>query len=266
MMPLMLFRFPFMKTLLNFLFLVCFLNPGFNPVFGSLAETEKVFSESILTVEHNPRLRGRYQEQYSIDATGSGFRLEIDGVNYFLTAAHVVSLSATNPTPLEIDGTTIDTQGDSRQTLISHEFRLAVSPYSIKPKRILVDDALDLAIFTFSDSAWERLNLKALPVAERMASPGESVVVWGFPGTPNPQIRTGLSISSADRFIVLNQSIEGGFSGGPVMNSASEVIGVVLRSLERGQTRCVHIRDVISLIARFDAESVLYTDGSPLPR
>ena len=91
-------------------------------------------------------------------------------------------------------------------------------------------DHYDLAILDHTVPEFDFIELKR---AEREPNVGEETRIWGFPGySPGHQVenRLGRVVSHPIRFglslLCVDQKINQGSSGGPLLNSAGEVVGV----------------------------------------
>lgn len=171
---------------------------------------------------------------------GSGF---VVGSNLVVTNAHVVA-------------------GISRQFVVDSNGRHSATA-------VWFDPDLDLAILRVSNLAGEPLPLKDEPVADRTAA-----VVLGYPGggsfTANPAsildqfIATGRDIYGrgvSDRNVYeIAADIEPGNSGGPLVNAAGEVIGVIFAR----STSYDNVGYALTMDAVIDAISKASAANSPV--
>lgn len=187
----------------------------------------------------------------------SGFAIRHNGQLFILTSAHVIS------GPAKPDRMT-DPKADrvvARNQITSSKFRVRVSELSFRPDHILVDAASDLAILTLPDGAEEVLRLHEFELATSRPSVRDIASIWGFPGTGHQQMKEGFRITDLQsNFFVINESLEPGFSGGPVVDKNQFLLGVASRSTAN-QARVSNLNAIRNLLGRFDAESVPYVDG-----
>ncbi len=219
----------------------------------------KVFSETRYLVRTKGRFYGSTVEEKRVVRTGAGFLVRSDGARLLVTAAHVASGPAS---PAEIVEGESRVKVDGKRVSVERStFRMRVGDLSLPPARILVDRAADVAIVSLDDESLALLGPGGFDLAGGAPSAGDEVAVWGFPGTTVPQLGRGLLVSAVEEtYFALNQPLEEGFSGGPVVGSGKRLLGVILRSSAR-QTRCAPVAPVMSLAAKFAAESEVYADG-----
>ena len=130
-------------------------------------------------------------------AQGSGFIATIEGKRWVVTNRHVVNGA---------EEVTIAPQGKNPKR---------ASFYKISPD-------LDLAIIECPAD----LNAQPLPLASQQANPGAEVFALGFPLGLANVISRGIVGAVEDNYFLFDAPISSGNSGGPVVNSAGEVIGV----------------------------------------
>lgn len=112
---------------------------------------------------------------------------------------------------------------------------LAVGPVRIPLKVLQTDVINDLAVLSVDAD----LTSKPLSLATGAASPGESVFAIGNPEglekTISQGIVSGVRVRDGKDLIQITSPISHGSSGGPILNSRGEVIGVAVGMLEDGQ-------------------------------
>ncbi len=128
---------------------------------------------------------------------GSGFVATIEGKRWVVTNRHVVNGA---------EEVTVAPQGKNPER---------ASFYKISPD-------LDLAIIECP----AHLNARPLPLASQPANPGAEVFALGFPLGLANVISRGIIGAVEDNYFLFDAPISSGNSGGPVVNSAGEVIGV----------------------------------------
>ncbi|NUM32956.1 MAG: trypsin-like peptidase domain-containing protein [Candidatus Brocadiae bacterium] len=121
------------------------------------------------------------------------------------------------------------------------ESKVRIGGLGIEPERIYISLKYDLAFLKISSEALETLRLQKLNVSHEEMYVGKKVEAWGFPSTSNPQVNIDLKITSIkDDWFVLNQSLEPGFSGGPIIDQNNHVLGIISRS-EAKQSRIIAV-------------------------
>jgi hypothetical protein len=132
--------------------------------------------------------------------------------------------------------------------------------------RVMNADARrDLALLEVHDAATPALRLGAYSKLEI----GQEIFVIGNPegleGTISTGIISGLRELRGDRYIQITAPISHGSSGGAVINSAGEVIGVATFILGEGQNLnfAIPVDDIRPLLSRTDAGEVTYTGPAP---
>ncbi len=112
---------------------------------------------------------------------------------------------------------------------------LAVGPVRIPLKVLKVDQKNDLAILLVDVN----LTSKPLPLASESVSPGEEIFAIGNPEGLEKSISQGIvaALRTFDgrNLIQITSPISHGSSGGPVLNSKGEVVGVAVGMLQDGQ-------------------------------
>ena len=112
---------------------------------------------------------------------------------------------------------------------------LAVGPVRIPLKVLRTDELNDLAILTVDVD----LTSKPLPLASESVTPGETVFAIGNPEglerTISQGIVSGVRERENRRLLQITTPISHGSSGGPILNSKGEVVGVAVGMLEDGQ-------------------------------
>jgi S1-C subfamily serine protease len=227
----------------------------------------KVFSETVykMTVRRSWYWWWTGKPEVLDLRTGSGFLVQRAGAVYLVTAAHVV---CGEPTPASVtDKDTKSVYTISASTLLdSVTFRVRVSSLSFQPTMIAIDRERDIAILTLDDKKLQKLNLRALYFSEDVPVPEQEVRVWGFPQTSTPQFQDAKVTAVQREFFVLNQSLDEGFSGGPVLNlnSSATLAGILSRRLEK-QSRCVGHSIIVQAIEHFKERATQYKDGMKPP-
>jgi hypothetical protein len=112
---------------------------------------------------------------------------------------------------------------------------LAVGPVRIPLKILRTDEKNDLALLSVDVD----LTSKPLPLASAAVSPGEQVFAIGNPEglekTISQGIVSGLRKRGDRDLLQVTSPISHGSSGGPILNTKGEVVGVAVGALEDGQ-------------------------------
>lgn len=226
-----------------------------------------------LNPRHKDGARLEIDEQVPVISFGTGFFVNSLSGPLLITAKH--NCIKENP-----DGILIDENrylvDDSDESIKRVSGKIRISGLAIEPERILIDDKLDLAILQISNEMLDLVNAKILKQSDSTLALGTDVQMIGYPpagdskstGTPDaPYGRHQLVIYQIAYLTKgeltlnggLDDSTEGGFSGGPVLSPSGEVIGMVIRADEK-QTRCIRITEIMKRVSAFDEESTEYKD------
>lgn len=152
---------------------------------------------------------------------GAGFAINDGG--YILTAAHV------------LDGIS--------------DLKIQLSDGSFRTVRVVgVDESRDVGVLiVYGDP------LPTASIAEKMPRPGQEIMVVGAPAGYGFSIASGLvsgynsdgSVLQRDKFMLLSAPVDGGNSGGPVVNARGEVVGVT--SYGRVYTQAIPIGRAVAV-------------------
>ena len=187
----------------------------------SLPDTQRLYCNLSFTYEVNPKFGRRYMKTVEGLVTGTCWAANINGQPVFFTAAHVL---ARGPNFIQ-------------KSLERAELR----SLEIKPIIGLLGYEVQAVGFPKGNPDWVALRPKDARVfkgskikelAKSAPKVGDSLLVIGFPDTAHEQRteRTITSISPNGEFIVFNQPLEPGYSGGVVLNGKNEAVGVVITS------------------------------------
>lgn len=163
-------------------------------------------------------------------AQGSGFIATIEGKRWVVTNRHVVNGA---------EEVTVAPQGKNPKR---------ASFYKISPD-------LDLALIECPAD----LNARPLPLASHPANPGAEVYALGFPLGLANVISRGIIGAVEDNYFLFDAPISSGNSGGPVVNSAGEVIGIATmgsRSVDGAVVQNLNVGIRVAAIPRLQ----LFTD------
>jgi serine protease Do len=142
---------------------------------------------------------------------------------------------------------------------------LAVGPVRIPLKVLRTDEKNDLALLSVDVD----LTSRPLPLASAAVSPGEQVFAIGNPAglekTISQGIISGLRKRGDRDLLQVTSPISHGSSGGPILNSKGEVVGVAVGMLEDGQNLnfavpVAYVRAILE--QKVDAAAASNVDGS----
>jgi hypothetical protein len=134
--------------------------------------------------------------------SGSGFSANLAQNTVILTNRHVVENAAE-----------ISIEGNKSEIDVSRDVR--------------IDMKLDLAVIAIKESD----DLKPLQIRETPLEIGETVFAIGYPHGLNKAITQGMLSTEEDAEAVFSASISSGNSGGPLLDSCGDVIGVITSSV-----------------------------------
>ncbi len=142
---------------------------------------------------------------------------------------------------------------------------LAVGPVRIPVKVLRVDKDHDLAEMSVDLD----LTSKPLPLSSEEVKPGEQIFAIGNPEglekTISQGIVSGLRTKDGVDLIQISSPISHGSSGGPILNSKGEVVGVAVAFLDEGQNLnfAVPVAYVKALLAaKIEPQALINVDDS----
>jgi len=149
---------------------------------------------------------------------------------------------------------------EGRSYLNGGTMRIRVSSLAYTPQRFYLDRPSDIAIMEMPPDFWKKLAVVGLQPQADLPAVEEVVKVWGFPQTTLPQLKIGPRVVMAtSEMIALNEPLDGGYSGGPVLNMNDALLGMVLRSTDR-QSRVVPSAKLVQALADFERKAVPYRE------
>lgn len=185
----------------------------------NLPETQRLYCNLSLTYEVNPRIGRRYMKTDEELRTGTCWAANVNGQPVLFTAAHVLA-HGPNFIPKPLD----------RAELQSLEIKLVVGLLGYEVQAVgFPKGNPDWVAFRPKDArAFKGSQIKEL--SKVVPKVGEVMRVVGFPDTAHEQRteRTITSVSPNGEFIVFNQPLKPGYSGGVVLNGKSQAVGVVV--------------------------------------
>jgi len=180
--------------------------------------------------------------------TGTGFVISKNG--FVVTAKHVIPTEVPAGATLVVKGSLRGPDGTARTLIPAQNVQLGV----------------DITLLRFdpnAQAAWEYLKISSSSVSD--ITLGESVVAWGF--AANRVINRSVTMVSAlmgpENTVQVGAGIVSGMSGGPVVNIAGNVIGVITGGAV-GQAALTYFTP-ISLARPLIGEIAEFVDDRPAP-
>ena len=166
---------------------------------------------------------------------GTYWAVMLDGSKIYVTAAHVLGL---NTKPTEIAGVKLDNQNGK---LLSVTGRAYMGTLAYTVQEIGQVSSLDDVAFLRPHEKNILDKVNEITLATKAPASGERVSVVGFPGTPYQQLTEMLvtSVHETEGFMVLNQPVDPGYSGGVVLNSSGQAYGVVVNTDQQSRQTTV---------------------------
>jgi len=212
-----------------------------------------------------------------ISRFGSAFAYKVGDRVLLVTAAHVAPPSGQVSSIATRDGTVLSSQ--EGYVLEQGDCKVRIGGLAIKPTTWYRDPDLDIALFEISAKELDSLSMEILSAGSVKRS--DEVKLWGFPaipqqgadGKPMPSVPSASQTSQrSDVTDVRAEEVvcaplngvetRGGFSGGPVLNSQGQVVGMIMRSTQE-TTRCRSMPAIDKMAKGF--KGVEYTDP-PRPK
>lgn len=167
------------------------------------------------------------QKASELPIKGSFWAVQAGGDIILVTAAHVLGI---NWQPAQIDGHIIDNKKLGFLKGVTTRVLLGTLAYT--PSRIGYVKGVNDAAFLLPKD--QRMLNTVTPVALSDTPPisGERVRIVGYPGTPYPQTMEMIvtDVHENQGFFILNQPVDGGYSGGVVLNAAGKAYGVIVNT------------------------------------
>lgn len=210
-------------------------------------------------------------------AWGTAFAYRTGGRVMLVTAAHVIEMPSSIASIVD-RGRDLATDDDDKEYKAADGFkiergpsRIRVGGIAVQPKRVLVDEAQDIALLEVTEQDLAALRLETL--APGTVARDAEAKIWGFPAVQ----RGGRSVPSASQTsqrtdvtdvrpgevicAPLNaKETRGGFSGGPLVDANGKVVGMIMRSTTE-TTRCRSMSAIDDLAKNFDQRAKPYIEG-----
>lgn len=197
----------------------------------------RIHAETRYTIREERRFRGPRHHEVAMRTSGTGFLVEHGGSVFVATAAHVLS-GPPRPTHVTLESAHEVEIDDYWYHVEGFGYRVRISGLSLKPQSVYIDRAHDVAVMALTPEAESKLSeWVRYRVAARPASPNDTVRAWGFAEDSLPLPLDAVVASVRPEFFTVNHRLEGGFSGGPILNGAGKIVGLINRSTQR-QARC----------------------------
>lgn len=176
-----------------------------------------------------------------------------------VTARHVIQANAkTKDYEIKIGDDQIEKVTFKKiNSLVS---QVIIGELAIEPVIYYISKDLDLAILEIELSDYSYIQQNITNISDRryisttQINPGDSVECWGFPSTETAQIKKVHISVLKGKNIYLNNSLKGGYSGGPVLTSEKKKypVGMIIRSInENNQSMIIdwkyileHLEDI----------------------
>ncbi len=186
---------------------------------------------------------------------GTYWAVMIGGDKVYITAAHVLGL---NTTPTEINGVKIDNE-HGKLLFVKGRAYMGTLAYTVEQVG-RVPSLDDVAFFRpHEKNIVDKVG--AIPLASNAPVSGERVSVVGFPGTAYQQLTEMVvtSVHETEGFMILNQPVDPGCSGGVVIDAAGRAYGVVANTdAKNKQTTVLRLtRDSLQQVRWTEAKTTL---------
>jgi hypothetical protein len=182
--------------------------------------TQRIYTELRYQVSSPGWLRERKDAQ-TVLVTGSAWVIDIGPEKVFVTAAHNAGLGPRG-TPERIGEHVI--KGETKATLTGLKTLIGTLGYEVNA--IGTASSEDDILFLRADPA-AFSNSRTVKLARRDPKPGDQVKILGYPRTSHEHQRECLIAAVYAKHFVLNEPAEPGYSGGLVLNSSGDAIGLI---------------------------------------
>lgn len=193
----------------------------------TLPYTQRLYCNLALDYKVSPRVGRDYVHTIRELVTGTCWVVHFKGESLIITAAHNLGLGPNFvPAPL----------ARAKPVALVSAPHLGVLAYMVADVGLPKGNA-DWIALRPTESRALSCSL-TIHLSETPSKVGESVTVIGFPDTAHEQRteRMITSISPANDFIIFNQPLEPGYSGGVVLNTKNQAVGLVVTTDRKQST------------------------------
>ena len=191
---------------------------------GSIAEVVNKISDSVVSITTEVRTQSFWGTESTGQAAGTGFILSEDG--YIMTNKHVVEDARTVSVTLSNGKTYSNVKVVGLDPLNDSAILKVDNPENFKP-------------VTLGDSKTINVGQQVIVIGNALGEYSNSVTSGIVSGTGRELIASDSSGSAYERLtdmIQTDAAINGGNSGGPLVNAAGEVIGIATAYASSSQT------------------------------
>lgn len=188
---------------------------------NTVAAVAEANLDAVVGITTTTIMQGFWNRQYAYEGVGSGFIVHEDG--YILTNDHVVASLKSQ------DGYSQGVGYADEVTVIlndgsSHEGEIIWSDSGLDLALIKIDAGKELKTVKLGDSDELRIGEMAIAIGNPLAIEFHGTVTAGFISGLDRNLSSGSNLMTD--LIQTDASINGGNSGGPLLNSKGEVVGV----------------------------------------
>ena len=191
---------------------------------GSIADVVSKVSDSVVSITTEVRTKNWYGAESTAQAAGTGFIISEDG--YIMTNKHVVE-----------DAKTVNV------TLNNGKYYKNVKIVGVDPLNdsaiLKVENPEDFKAIKLGDSKTINVGQEVIVIGNALGEYSNSVTSGIVSGTGRELVASDQSGSSYEKLtdmIQTDAAINGGNSGGPIVNAAGEVIGIATAYASSSQT------------------------------
>ena len=191
---------------------------------GSIAEVASKVSESVVSITTEVRTKSWFGTESTGSAAGTGFIISADG--YIMTNKHVVESAKTVNVTLSNGKTYKNVKVVGTDPLNDSAILKVENPEGFKP-------------VTLGDSKTVNVGPQVIVIGNALGEYSNSVTSGIISGTGRELIASDSSGSAYEQLTDMLQTdaaINGGNSGGPIVNAAGEVIGIATAYASSSQT------------------------------
>lgn len=184
------------------------------------AFTQKLYTEVNYEVSSAGWFRDRKEVQRVL-LTGTAWILDTGKEKVFVTAAHTMGFGPRG-TPVQIGAYTI--KGDTKATRLNSKTVVGTLAYEIREIGTLSSED-DILLLRAEEAALS--DSRSFKLARKPLKTGETVKVLGYPSTSHEQPQECSVAAVYQKHFILNKSMDSGYSGGLVLNTSGDAVGLV---------------------------------------